>query len=109
MKNGALWSQLVVYMSVQFNITAAQQEVEQDADTMVACEHADTTRPQMQNDIFYQKQMLRSDECEEILGEASVSISSPVVTSEASIQKEHKHSAHNYHPLPVVFSKALGV
>ncbi|AOW02333.1 pyridoxal phosphate-dependent transferase [Yarrowia lipolytica] len=28
--------------------------------------------------------------------------------STAAIERENKHSAHNYHPLPVVFTKALG-
>ncbi|ORX92220.1 ornithine aminotransferase [Basidiobolus meristosporus CBS 931.73] len=32
-----------------------------------------------------------------------------VYTSEQIIELEHSYSAHNYHPLPVVFSKAEGV
>lgn len=30
-------------------------------------------------------------------------------SSSAAIHAEHEHAAHNYHPLPVVFSKASGV
>jgi ornithine--oxo-acid transaminase len=30
------------------------------------------------------------------------------VSSAQTIELEHRYSAHNYHPLPVVFSKALG-
>ncbi|KAK9681211.1 ornithine aminotransferase [Basidiobolus ranarum] len=32
-----------------------------------------------------------------------------ISTSQQIIDLEHQHSAHNYHPLPVVFSKAEGV
>lgn len=30
-------------------------------------------------------------------------------STEAAIASEHEHAAHNYHPLPVVFSRAQGV
>ena len=30
-------------------------------------------------------------------------------SSELAMKYERDHAAHNYHPLPVVFSKALGV
>lgn len=29
-------------------------------------------------------------------------------SSEEAIQAEHKHAAHNYHPLPIVFARASG-
>ncbi|KAG8815555.1 hypothetical protein FRC19_000949 [Serendipita sp. 401] len=29
-------------------------------------------------------------------------------SSKAVMEMEHKHGAHNYHPLPVVFDSALG-
>lgn len=32
----------------------------------------------------------------------------PKVTSAQSMEWEHIYSAHNYHPLPVVFSRGLG-
>jgi ornithine--oxo-acid transaminase len=32
----------------------------------------------------------------------------PKVTSAQTMQLEHIYSAHNYHPLPVVFARALG-
>lgn len=30
------------------------------------------------------------------------------ITSFQTVEWEHEYSAHNYHPLPVVFSRALG-
>ena len=30
-------------------------------------------------------------------------------SSELAMTYEHEYAAHNYHPLPIVFSKALGV
>lgn len=30
-------------------------------------------------------------------------------STSAAIHAEHEHAAHNYHPLPVVISKASGV
>ena len=37
-----------------------------------------------------------------------VSGATPKVSSSETMELEHVYSAHNYHPLPVVFSKGLG-
>ncbi|KAL1635191.1 ornithine aminotransferase [Neofusicoccum ribis] len=40
---------------------------------------------------------------------AAKPFSAHAASSDAAIHAEHEHAAHNYHPLPVVFSKASGV
>jgi hypothetical protein len=41
-------------------------------------------------------------------GSDDVSGATPKVSSAQTMELEHLYSAHNYHPLPVVFARALG-